>query len=170
MPSRRKDSDSASASARLDRERWIFAAQQALGRGGLRAVAVEPLAKSLGVTKGSFYWHFANRRALVDALLDAFETRATAEVVARVERVADPRARLVALIEEATDAATLGIEAALAASASAGTEPIASRYRQVSARRQAYLVHLYTQLGLPPTKPRSGARPPTPGFSGCSSA
>src|SRR4051794_41398282 len=47
----------------LDRERWEAAALDAFEAGGLRAVAVEPLARALGVTKGSFYWHFKDRRA-----------------------------------------------------------------------------------------------------------
>ena len=49
----------------LDRERWEQAALDALERGGLAAVAVEPLARELGVTKGSFYWHFRTRQELI---------------------------------------------------------------------------------------------------------
>lgn len=55
--------------ARLDAASWIAAALEALAAGGVEAVRVEPLAKALDVTKGSFYWHFADRRALIDALL-----------------------------------------------------------------------------------------------------
>ena len=49
------------AKPRLGREAWEDAALAALGRGGLASVAVEPLAVALGTTKGSFYWHFADR-------------------------------------------------------------------------------------------------------------
>ena len=42
--------------ARLTRDDWSEAALRALAAGGLAAVAVEPLATSLGTTKGSFYW------------------------------------------------------------------------------------------------------------------
>src|SRR3954452_16256300 len=55
--------------ARLDAEAWIAAAFDALAEGGIDAVRVEPLAKTLDITKGSFYWHFADRRALFDAML-----------------------------------------------------------------------------------------------------
>jgi AcrR family transcriptional regulator len=44
---------------------------RALGDGGLDAVRIEPLAQALGVTKGGFYWHFADRGALLDEVLDA---------------------------------------------------------------------------------------------------
>ena len=45
----------------LTAEDWARAALEAIAEDGVTAVAVEPLARSLGVTKGSFYWHFANR-------------------------------------------------------------------------------------------------------------
>ena len=54
---------------RLDAAAWIAAAFDVLADGGIDAVRVEPLAKALGITKGSFYWHFTDRRALLDAML-----------------------------------------------------------------------------------------------------
>ena len=59
-------------SSRLDASAWIEAALEALADGGVEAVRVEPLAKALDVTKGSFYWHFADRRALIDAMLTSW--------------------------------------------------------------------------------------------------
>ena len=50
---------------RLTREDWVAEATEVLATRGLSAVAVEPLAERLGVTKGSFYAHFANRDELV---------------------------------------------------------------------------------------------------------
>ena len=58
--------------ARLDADAWIAAGFDALATGGIDAVRVEPLAKMLAITKGSFYWHFADRRALLDAMLAAW--------------------------------------------------------------------------------------------------
>ena len=57
----------------LSRERWASEALKAMARGGVAAVAVEPLARALGVTKGSFYWHFKNRDALIAAALERLE-------------------------------------------------------------------------------------------------
>jgi AcrR family transcriptional regulator len=85
----------------LDRERWEQAALDALERGGLAAVAVEPLARELGVTKGSFYWHFKSRGELIGATVARWErlhVDAPLEALAGVE---DPRARLRGLLTAA---------------------------------------------------------------------
>ena len=62
---------------RLSREDWIEAALQALADGGPREVAVERLAARLGATKGSFYWHFADREELISEALATWEREAT---------------------------------------------------------------------------------------------
>ncbi len=53
----------------LDPERWVDAAIDVLAKEGIGGLRVEVLAKRCGVTKGSFYWHFKDRRALLDAVL-----------------------------------------------------------------------------------------------------
>ncbi|MBS2963624.1 TetR/AcrR family transcriptional regulator [Actinocrinis puniceicyclus] len=77
----------------LTRTDWIGAALDALARDGLRAVAVEPLAERLGATKGSFYWHFRDRKALLEAAVAHWERTSTDELIARLEGIADPRQR-----------------------------------------------------------------------------
>ena len=54
----------------LDRDAWIKGAIAILAEHGAERLRVEVLAKRLGVTKGSFYWHFKDRRDLQDAVLD----------------------------------------------------------------------------------------------------
>ena len=56
--------------ARLGRGDWLAAAKAALAESGVDAVRVEPLAHRLGITKGTFYWHFRDRPALPAALLE----------------------------------------------------------------------------------------------------
>src|SRR3954471_23093571 len=73
---------------------WAEAALDALAQGGLSAVAVEPLAKSLGTTKGSFYWHFADRNALLEATLGLWEQRDTDQVLASIDETQDVGNRL----------------------------------------------------------------------------
>ena len=73
---------------------WSRAAFRALALGGVEAVAVEPIAAELGATKGSFYWHFKNRDALIAATLEEWERRLTDTVIERLERSADPAERL----------------------------------------------------------------------------
>lgn len=54
---------------RLTREDWIDAARKALIKGGVAAVKVDHLARQIGVTRGSFYWHFEDRNDLMKSLL-----------------------------------------------------------------------------------------------------
>jgi AcrR family transcriptional regulator len=57
----------------LGRDEWLRAARLALLRGGVEAVRVAQLARDLGVTKGSFYWHFKDRDELLEMLLAEWE-------------------------------------------------------------------------------------------------
>jgi AcrR family transcriptional regulator len=51
-------------------DHWIETAIDVLAREGIAGLRVEVLAKACGVTKGSFYWHFKDRQALLDAVLE----------------------------------------------------------------------------------------------------
>lgn len=82
----------------LTRADWTEAALGALARDGLRAVAVEPLAERLGATKGSFYWHFRDRNALLEAAVLQWERTATDELIAQLEQIPDPAARQRAMV------------------------------------------------------------------------
>src|SRR5919201_1290437 len=89
--------------SRLGREIWIRAALDAIADGGLGAVAVEPLARRLGVTKGSFYSHFANRDELIDASLEAWEHSHAEEQMQQFQAIDDPAERLAAVLRVATE-------------------------------------------------------------------
>jgi AcrR family transcriptional regulator len=66
----------------ISRAHWVRAGLALLAREGIDAVRVEPLAALLGVTKGSFYWHFANRGALHEAMLEAWRNRQATSIAA----------------------------------------------------------------------------------------
>src|ERR671910_1847217 len=84
-----------SAPTRTPRSSWIEAGLRALAAGGPDAVRIEPLAQTLGVTRGGFYWHFDDRRALLEEILDAWERVSVDEVIERVEgEGGDARAKL----------------------------------------------------------------------------
>src|ERR1043166_4405810 len=89
--------------AAADRKAWIHAAIAALRRGGVEAVRVETLATDLGVTKGSFYWHFRDRDELLQALLASWEEE-TDWLIGEAGRQAAPADRLLSFF--ATVAAT----------------------------------------------------------------
>ena len=80
---------------RTPRDRWIEAGLAALAAGGPDAVRVEALAKQLGVTKGGFYGFFADRGALLEAMLDTWERESTDEVLDRIEHEGgDPKTKI----------------------------------------------------------------------------
>ena len=81
--------------ARRSKQDWIHAALEALRDEGVEGVRVEPLAVRLGVTKGSFYWHFETREQLLTAALDSWVARGTEAIIEHVDGVqAGPAAKL----------------------------------------------------------------------------
>jgi len=71
--------------ARLAADDWLEAALATLVSGGIEAVQITVLARDLGVTRGSFYWHFESREALLDALLTEWRARNTGVMVEALE-------------------------------------------------------------------------------------
>jgi AcrR family transcriptional regulator len=83
------------APTRTPRTSWIDEGLRALAAGGPEAVRIEPLAQTLGVTKGGFYWHFDDRPALLEEMLDTWERMGVDDVIERVEAGGgDARAKL----------------------------------------------------------------------------
>jgi AcrR family transcriptional regulator len=145
-----------SATRRLSADDWAQAALDALGEGGLAAVAVEPLAKRLGTTKGSFYWHFKDRAALINATLARWEQRSTDDVIAAIGVEPDPAERLHRLFTHVIDYAATGrVELALLASADQAA--VAAMLRRVADRRIEYIAELLRELGLTAGQARTRA-------------
>jgi AcrR family transcriptional regulator len=133
-----------SAPTRTPRSSWIEAGLRALAAGGPDAVRIELLARTLGVTRGGFYWHFEDRRALLDEILDTWERVSVDEVIDRVEREGgDARAKLRRLSGlAANNDEPLKID--LAVRDWARREPtVAERLRRVDNRRMAYMRSLF---------------------------
>jgi AcrR family transcriptional regulator len=143
----------------LRRADWVEAALAALARGGLASVAVEPLAKELQATKGSFYWHFADRNALLEAALERWEHRDTELVIAALDRTDDVPTRLRTLLRLAfmsvlTTSAEGSGSVELALQASASHPLVAATLDRVTTRRLGQLTQLYTALGLSRSRAR----------------
>ncbi len=125
-------------------------------------MAVEPLAKSLGTTKGSFYWHFTDRNALLEATLELWERRDTDRVLAGIDETQDVATRLHHLLRFAflsvrEDAAGGAGAIELALQAHASHPLVAPTLARVTARRVAALSRLYVELGLSRTRARDRA-------------
>lgn len=129
-------------SARLSADSWAAAALDALMSGGVPAVAVEPLAVRLGATKGSFYWHFSNRDALLSAALELWEKQYN-ESIEAADRLGDPARRLAFLFADVMSGGTAEVNL-LAAADHPLVGPVV---RRVAARRTDYLIDLFRQMG-----------------------
>ena len=128
--------------SRTARSRWIDEGLRALAAGGPDNIRVETIARDLGVTKGGFYWHFGDRSALLDEVLDAWERLLVDEVIQRIEaKGGDARARLRRLFAMASDDA---VRIDLAVRDWARREPsVADRLRRVDNRRMDYMRSLF---------------------------
>ncbi len=135
----------------LTAEDWSTTALAALERNGLAAVAVEPIAKTLGATKGSFYWHFSGRDDLIAAALELWERRDTDGVIAAVDRAAEDADRLRLLLRIVLMAV---VETPGAGSIELALQPhadhplVAPVLARVTERRMSTLEALFAAQGL----------------------
>jgi AcrR family transcriptional regulator len=135
------------ALTRTHRSKWIERGLQALAAGGPDAVRIEPLAQALGVTRGGFYWHFEDRRALLEELLDTWERTSVDDVIERVESDGgDARAKLRRLSTLAASS-DQPLRTDLAVRDWARREPtVAKRLRRVDNRRMDYMRSLFSDF------------------------
>lgn len=138
---------------------WIRAAARRLAAGGISAVAVETLARDLGVTKGSFYWHFRDRAALLRALLADWAAHATEPLLRRLEDAAHsaPRDRLARLAATVAGEGAGALDPAIRAWAR--HDPgAAAAVRRVDAARLAFIAGEFRALGFAPAAAATRAR------------
>jgi len=148
--------------SRLQPSDWIWAGFRALVEGGPQALRVEPIARALGTTKGSFYWHFADLPALRAAMLEAWEQVATTDITTSVRQSGLPaRAQLLLLVEKvsAPPDAEAGGDAVEPAIRDWGrTDPMAREVlERVDRQRLADLRGFFGAAGLAPTAARQAA-------------
>ncbi|MGB3375141.1 MAG: helix-turn-helix domain-containing protein [Microbacterium sp.] len=126
---------------------WLDAAYSRFESEGLSAVRVEAIARDIGATKGSFYWHFGNRQALIDAVMARWEREQTDEIIALADLGGSPEERMTRLysivatrVEHRSGEATLYVEAE--------SEGVADAVARVSRRRIGYIADILTELGF----------------------
>ena len=92
------------ASRGVSKAEWLETGLQALSKGGVAALTVEGLAKSLGIAKAGFYWHFKNRDDLLRQLLDYWTHELTEVITSNPEiHALKPKNRLVRTAEMILD-------------------------------------------------------------------
>lgn len=135
---------------RLTRQNWLDAAIASLADQGHNSLRAERLAKRLGVSRGSFYWHFADVGAFEHAVLDHWETVAVdtpyADATATAQR--DSSTALQALIRRVFRS-PVALERAVRSWAA--TSPVAGlALGRVDQRRLGILTELVTLAGVAP--------------------
>lgn len=129
---------------RLTRRLWIEAGLLELVENGAAALAAEPLARKLGTTKGSFYWHFKDVPAFQEAILTDWQSRAFSDVMADLAKEGTVEQRLrrfgTMILSDKHDPAFR---------AWAKTSPsVALAIAQIDAERLTYFTNLLRQLGV----------------------
>ena len=129
------------------RGRWIDEGLRALARGGPDAVRVEALAERLGVTKGGFYWHFGDRRALLDEMLETWERVVIDGAIDRVEGDGgDGRAKLWRLFRLALASGELLSTDLAVRDWARRDRAVARRLRRIDNRRMGYMRSLFADF------------------------
>ena len=143
--------------SRLSRDEWLAGAFRVLAERGPGAMGISVLSKALGVTKGSFYWHFDSRQALLDAMFSSWEAKGTARIIEVVDAHSeDPAVRLhhLAVLVFGDADRYDAIEANLRSLARGNAAALAAVDR-VDARRLEYVTQLLRAAGVPRAAARS---------------
>jgi AcrR family transcriptional regulator len=137
---------------------WTRAGLEALRKGGVAGVRVERLAEDLGITKGSFYWHFRGRGELLDSLLEFWAREMTEAEFERVQAVRGGLpARLRTLAEDVLEKGVGRYDPAVRAWAR-GDRKVAAAVAQVDRRRLRALTGLFEDGGFAPGEAATRAR------------
>ena len=133
--------------SKLGRQDWLAIGIQTLIEKGIEAVRVDPLAKLLNVTRGSFYWHFKNRDDLLEEILREWEARNTKSIIEQIDGLnSSPIAKLLSLLEIAAEDDNL-LEKAVRVW-SVNDVKAAAAIARVDQQRLDYLQNLFLQLGF----------------------
>lgn len=146
-------------STRLSARDWARAALKAIADGGLAAVAVEPLARTLGVTKGSFYAHYRNRDELITAALAEWVRTHGEGGLTELAAIEDPARRLRELLTTVVRAVQpLAPSVHLSLLGDRSDPRVQDAVGQVNQARLELLTRTYRELGLPPVRAAARAR------------
>jgi AcrR family transcriptional regulator len=135
------------ANPKLGRQDWVNAALEILIEKGIEAVKVDPIAKSLQITRGSFYWHFKNLDDLLLAIIQEWQAIDTEDAIRQVEKIGGtPSQQLLHLFEIAAKDDDR-LEKAMRIWAIHDVRAMASIER-VDKQRLEYLQNLFVKIGF----------------------
>jgi len=140
----------------LSAKDWLDQGLKTLAERGFTALKAEPLAKALGVSRGSFYWHFADIGAFHTAILKHWREVAAERIIANLEAASDNRDRLPLLLRQAFGG-KLALENAVRTWAT--VDPAArSAVQAIDRRRLGYVESMLGASGLSPGVARARAQ------------
>jgi AcrR family transcriptional regulator len=140
----------------LSTKDWLDLGLKTLAGSGFTALKAEPLARAMGVSRGSFYWHFADIGAFHAAILKRWREVAAEAIIAGVEAAAD-RADPLPLLLRRVFGERLALENAVRSWAAA--DPLArAAVRSIDRRRLGYVESLLRASGHSPGPARARAQ------------
>jgi AcrR family transcriptional regulator len=135
---------------------WLDQGLKALAASGHAALKAEPLAKAMGVSRGSFYWHFADIGAFHAAILKQWREVAAEQIIANVEAAAKHENPLPVLLRQAFSG-KLALEKAVRSWATFDAAARAA-VQAIDRRRLEYVESLLRAAGLPPETAQARAQ------------
>jgi len=133
----------------LQAQDWIRAASLRFAQEGLESVRIELLARDLGVSKGSFYWHFRDREDLFNSVVTEWEREETEWLTEATEFQRSPAARWAKFVERGADPQRGRFEAALRSWARRD-DRVASRVAAIEKERAIYIAGVLREVGFTP--------------------
>ncbi|SIO05568.1 transcriptional regulator, TetR family [Bradyrhizobium erythrophlei] len=140
----------------LSAKDWLDQGLKTLARDGFTALKAEPLAKAMGVSRGSFYWHFADIGAFHAAILKQWREVAAEQIIANVEAASNHENPLTLLLRRVFGE-RLALENAVRTWASVDAAARAA-VQAIDQRRLGYVESLLRQSGLPAEKAQARAQ------------
>ncbi len=136
---------------------WERNALEMIAEKGVASLAVEPLAKRMGITKGSFYWHFPNREALLQQSLQLWEEHDARNLNTALGAIVEPRERLISFFRRiGQERFTHSVFSSLCAAADhENVEPVLER---VAKRRMKHIAAAFEELGFEKEEAKHRAR------------
>jgi AcrR family transcriptional regulator len=141
----------------LSSKDWLDQGLKVLATNGFTALKAEPLAKALGVSRGSFYWHFADVGAFHAAILEHWRDVAAEQIISDVEAEAPDRNALPALLRRVFGDRPPVLESAMRSWA-AHDAAVRAVVQAVDQRRLGYVEQLLRVSGLPAETARARAQ------------
>lgn len=136
---------------------WLDQGLKTLTGSGFTALKAEPLAKAMGVSRGSFYWHFADVAAFHTALLKRWREVMTEQIIAGLERLPEGENPINVLLRRAFGGRRLSLEIAVRTWAT--VDPAArAAVHAIDKQRLSYMEGQFATRGYSPAAARARAQ------------